>query len=254
MKKTLSLSLLVFVLVSTFSINVNAQDEEASSSWSTGLDIYSSYIWRGAKFGSGPAFQPSVEYSTGGFALGAWGSVNSSSDESLEMDLYASYSAGPVSFTLTDYYFGGDWTEYKTMHYLEPSLGLSAGDFSFTAAYMFLPGTDAMSAVAGSPAMVDPITGVITPAVEGADASSSTNFGSSGDTYLEVGYSFPNVSLTLGAGDGQYTSDGDFNICNISVGTSKEVKLTESFSLPVSGSVTLNPSTGGFFIAVGISL
>ena len=221
MKKTFTL--LVIVLASTFAFNVQAQ-EEASSSWDTGLDIYSSYIWRGAKFGSGPAFQPYMEYSTGGFALGAWGSVNSSTDESLEMDLYASYSAGPVSFTLTDYYFGGDWTEYSMNHYLEPSIGVSVGDFSFTGAYMLLP------------------------------ESGEDSFGSQGDTYLEAAYSFSNVDLTLGAGDGQYTDTGDFNICNITVGTSKEVKMTESFSLPVSGSVTLNPSTGGFFIAVGISL
>ncbi|HKJ41924.1 MAG TPA: hypothetical protein VKA27_07500 [Sunxiuqinia sp.] len=223
MKKTLAL-LVVIVLAGTFAFNVQAQDEKTSSSWDTGLDIYSSYIWRGAKFGSGPAFQPYVEYSTGGFALGAWGSVSSSTDESLEMDLYASYSAGPVSFTLTDYYFGGDWTKYSMNHYLEPSVGISAGDFSFTGAYMFLPETGTES------------------------------FGASGDTYLEAGYSFSHVDLTLGAGDGQYTDNGDFNICNITVGTSKEVKLSETFSLPVSGSVTLNPSTGGFFIAVGLSL
>lgn len=230
MKKTLTL--LVFVLASTFAFNVQAQ-EEASSSFDTGVDIYSSYIWRGAKFGSGPAFQPYVEFSTGDFALGAWGSVSSSTDEGYEMDLYASYSAGPVSFTLTDYYFGGDWTEFKTMHSLEPSVALSAGDFSFTAAYMFLAGMDD-----------DPST----------IGDESADFGEEGDTYLEAGYSFSSVDVFLGAGDGQYTDDGDFNICNIGVGTSKEVKLTDSFSLPVSGAVILNPSTGGFFITVGISL
>ncbi len=221
MKKTLKL--LVFGLATFFALNVQAQEEEASSSWSTGLDIYSSYIWRGAKFGEGPAFQPYVEYSTGDFAIGAWGSVNSSSTESMEMDLYASYSIGAVSLTLTDYYFGGDWTEYKSMHYLEPSIGVSLGDFSFTGAYMFLP--------------------------EDGDAK----FGKNGDTYLEAGYSFGSVDLALGAGDGQYTDNGDFKICNISLGTSKEVKVTDSWSLPVSGSVILNPSTGGFFITAGIS-
>ena len=220
-------TLLVIALITVFSFNTWAQEE--GSSFDTGLDIYSSYIWRGAKFGSGPAFQPYVEFSTGSFALGAWGSVNSSADESLEMDLYASFSAGPVSFTLTDYYFGGDWTEYSMNHYLEPSIGISAGSFSFTGAYMLLPETD------------------------------EDSFGANGDTYLEAAYSFPNVDVTLGLGDGQYTAtdddpDGGFNICNISVGTSKEVKLSESFSLPVSGAVTLNPTTGGFFISVGISL
>jgi len=38
------------------------------------------------------------------------------------------------------------------------------------------------------------------------------------------------------------------------IGTSKEIAITDSFSLPLSGAVMLNPSTGGFHIAVGISL
>ncbi len=251
MKKILMITASVLLLM-TFIPNVNAQEEE--SSWSAGLDIYSSYIWRGAKFGSGPAFQPSVSFSSGGFEIGAWGSVNSSIDEALEMDLYASYAIGGLTIGLTDYYFGGDWTQYKTMHYLEPSLSYGVGGFSFSAYYMFLAGSDAMAGTTGSPANVNMSTGVITPAVEGMDAVEASDFGSSGDLYLEAGYSFSSVELKLGAGNGQYTVDGDFSICNISVGSSKEVKLTENFSLPVSGAVILNPSTGGFFITVGISL
>ncbi len=247
MKKSLMITASVLLLM-TFIPNVNAQE------WNAGLDIYSSYIWRGAKFGSGPAFQPSVEYSKGGFAIGAWGSVNSSTDEALEMDLYTSYTVGGLTIGLTDYYFGGDWTEYKTMHYLEPSLSYGVGGFSISAYYMFLAGSDAMAGTTGSAAMVNMGTGVITPAVEGMDAVEASDFGSSGDLYLEAGYSFSSVDLTLGAGNGQYTTDGDFSICNIGIGTSKEVKLTESFALPVSGAVILNPSTGGFFITVGISL
>ncbi|MFC0876521.1 hypothetical protein ACE01N_07990 [Saccharicrinis sp. FJH2] len=227
--------------------------------FSTGLDIYSSYIWRGAKFGSGPAFQPYVEFSAGDFALGAWGSVSASTDEALEMDLYASYSFGPVSIALTDYYFGGSWTDYTATHSLEPSLGLALGDFSFTAAAMLLAKVDAADAVAEAPAMVNLETGVITPAVEASPAVVASGFGETMDLYFEAGYSFETFDIALGAGNGQYTrteedEDGKFNICNISVGTSKEVKITDSFSLPISGAVILNPATGGFFITVGISL
>ncbi|HZL09635.1 MAG TPA: hypothetical protein VFC65_06535 [Prolixibacteraceae bacterium] len=230
MKK--KITLIVFALLAICTLNVNAQEE---SSWSTGVDIYSSYIWRGSKFGTGAAFQPSVKYNQSGFTLGAWGSASTGSEEAMEMDLFASYSVGGLSVTLTDYYFGGDWTEYKTMHSLEPSLSYGLGDLSLTAAYMFLPGMDADGE---------------TP---------STNFGSDGDSYFEAAYSFSHAKLTLGAGDGQYTRkdtdpEGKFNICNIGIGTSKEVKLTDSFSLPVSGSVILNPTTGGFFITVGLSL
>lgn len=226
--------ILSVIALAAVTIGVSAQG------FSTGLDIYSSYIWRGAKFGSGPAFQPYVEYSTGDFAIGAWGSVNGSADEALEMDLYASYSLGPVSITVTDYYFGGSFLDYTSeggYHYIEPMIGASIGDLSLTAAYMFAPGFE------------------------------------SGDTYLEAAYSFGSFDLTLGLGDGAYTAysemstemvdgeevevetamGGDFMVCNIGISTSKEIKITEDYSLPVSGAVILNPATEGFYITVGVS-
>ncbi|MFV0378908.1 MAG: hypothetical protein ACK5JD_16580 [Mangrovibacterium sp.] len=220
MKKTLML--LVFGLATFFALNVQAQ-EETNSPWSTGLDIYSSYIWRGLKFGNGVAFQPSVKYEKGGFTFGGWGSASSSDWEAFEADLFAGYSFGAVSVNLTDYYFGGDWTNFGGMHYLEPAVNVGLEKFSFMGAYMFLPETD------------------------------DKDFGEEGDVYLEASYTFPNVTLTLGAGDGQYVRHGDFNICNIKLSTSKDVKITDSWTLPVSGSVTLNPSTGGFFVAAGLS-
>lgn len=237
MKKILMITASVLLLMAIAPI-VNAQEEEEASSWNASLDIYSSYIWRGSKFGSGPAFQPGVEFSTGGFAIGGWGSVSASTDEALEMDLYAGYTielgeSSSLGLTLTDYYFGGDWLEGAS-HYFEPLVNVGFGGFSLTGAYMFMP-----------------------------DGSTSANGDkNTGDIYLEAGYGFKNFSIGLGAGEGQYTmheddngdAKDDFGICNINIGTSKEVKLTESFSLPISGSIILNPTTGGFFITVGISL
>lgn len=214
MKKTLTLVVGLFLLMA-FVPNVKAQE------WSTGLDIYSSYVWRGTKFGSGPAFQPSVEFSAGGFAIGAWGSYNASTDEAAEADLYVGYEFGlgenaSLGLTVTDYYFpGSDWFE-GTSHYIEPMVTLGLGSFSLTGAYMMNDGA--------------------------------------GDIYLEAGLSAGPVDLTLGGGDGAYTIDGDFNICNIGISTSKEVKITDSFSLPVSGAAILNPSSEQFHIVVGISL
>jgi uncharacterized protein (TIGR02001 family) len=224
MKKTLLIAASMLLMLTMLTPSAKAQE------WDTGLDIYSSYIWRGAKFGSGPAFQPYVEFGAGGFAIGAWGSVNASADESLEMDLYAGYEfalgdSSTLGLTLTDYYFGGDWTKFGQedgIHFLEPMVSLGLGDFSLTGAYMFY---------------------------EGAGTGDD-----SGDLYLEAAYAFGSVDLTLGGGNGQYTDDGEFNVCNIAVGTSKEIAITETFTLPVSGAVILNPSTGGFFITVGLSL
>lgn len=207
MKRIFALIILVVLTVSTMT---------AKAQVSTGVDLYSSYVWRGAKFGNGPAIQPWVDFSTGGLSVGAWGSVSASDNEGYEMDLYASYSFGPVSIAVTDYYFGGDWTDFGGMHYFEPSVSLEAGSFSVTGAYMIGDGVS--------------------------------------DAYAELGYSLESLDLFVGAGNGQYTADGGFMLCNVGVGTSKEIAITEDFSLPVSGSVILNPSTGGFFIVVGISL
>lgn len=208
MKKIYSFLLLVVIGLSVTS-SANAQV-------SPGVDLYSSYIWRGAKFGTGPAIQPYVDYTTGGFSVGAWGSVCVSDDEAFEMDLYASYTFDfGLGITVTDYYFGGDYFDGGS-HFIEPSLSFEAGNFSVLGAYMLGSGV--------------------------------------ADAYAELGYSFGSFNLFVGAGNGQYTSDGNFMVCNVGIGTSKEIKITDSFSLPVSGSVTLNPSTKGFFIAVGISL
>ncbi|MEZ5105356.1 MAG: TorF family putative porin [Draconibacterium sp.] len=231
MKKTLLIAASLLLMVA-FSPRVNAQE------WNASLDIYSSYIWRGLKFGSGPAFQPGVEFSSGGFAIGGWGSANSSFDEAFEADLYAGYSFdlgenSSLGITLTDYYFGGDWTDGAS-HYFEPMASLGLGGLSLTGAYMFMP-----------------------------DGSYSANGDENkGDLYLEASYGFKNFSIGLGAGEGQYTfheddngdEKDDFGICNINVGTSKEIQITDTFTLPVSGAVILNPTTGGFFITVGISL
>lgn len=213
--KRITLILASLFLMFTFSPNLKAQE------WSTGLDIYSSYVWRGTKFGSGPAFQPSVEFSAGGFAIGAWGSFNASTDEAAEVDLYASYGFelgenASLTLTLTDYYFpGSSWLDGDS-HFIEPMLGLGLGSFSLTGAYMMN--------------------------------------GGEGDIYLEAGVWAGAVDLFLGAGDGAYTVDGDFNVCNIGIGTSKEVKITDSFALPVSGAAILNPSSEQFYVVVGISL
>ncbi len=42
---------------------------------SVGADIVNRYIWRGTDFGRSPSIQPTVEFDTGGLALGFWGAL-----------------------------------------------------------------------------------------------------------------------------------------------------------------------------------
>jgi len=213
MKK--KITLVVFALLAICTLKSTAQE----SSWSTGVDLYSSYVWRGAKFGSGPAMQPTVKYSKGGFSIGAWGSYCFSTNEAMEADLFASYGfslgeSSSLTFTVTDYYFPTAAYFDGNSHYFEPMVGLALGKLSLTAAYM-------------------------------------TN---AEDTYFEAGYTAGAVTLFAGAGNGQYTKDAAFNLCNVGIKSSKTIKVTDNFSIPVNGSVILNPSTEQFHIVVGISL
>lgn len=231
MKKTLTLLFAVLAIFAT--LNVSAQEEEKTSPWSASLDIYSSYIWRGAKFGEGVAFQPSVEFAAGNLTLGVWGNVCTSYIEGREADIYATYTAGALTLGVTDYYFGGDWTDFSTGHSIEPIATLAIDKLSLTAAYMFLAGT-----------ADDPDT----------SGDESTKFGKDGDFYAEAAYDFGKFKFTAGMGDGQYTDNGKFNVCNLTLSTGKEIKVTDSWTIPVTGAATLNPSTGGFFVTVGLSL
>lgn len=210
-------ALLVLVLIIVGSARANAQ-------WSTGTDLYSSYVWRGVQYG-GPSVQPYVDYTKGGFSIGAWGSAGF--DGTMEMDLYASYGFDfGLSIGATDYYYPG--TEYFEFsdsigaHGFELNLAYEVKGLSLSANYMLNEAGGAGTA--------------------------------GGDMYFELGYSFKSLDLFVGAGDGWHTPDGEFGVVNVGIGTSKEIPITEKFSLPVSGSVILNPTTEQFFIVVGISL
>ena len=235
-----------------FSIKAMAQDtsdavpETSSSSLDLGLDIQSRYIWRGIQLGGNSASaQPWVEFSSGGFALGAWGAYNLGGDGTTgnEADLYVSYSfSDALSLTVTDYFFPGEG---------------SGGYFPYNAGHVF----EAMLSFAGTDSF--PI-GIFV----------ATNFGGAikydddGDeksaysTYIEASYSTAvgdGVELGLFAGavfaddNGYYLTDGS-GLINIGISASKEVKLSESFSLPVNGALILNPDSEDIFLTFGFSL
>ncbi len=193
---------------------------ESPGHFSVSTDLVSSYVWRGSKFGSGPAFQPTVEFTAGGFTGGVWGSTCFSDPAALETDLYTSYNFGKFTLGLTDYYFPGKAWFTAANHAFEVNSGLSLGNFSLAANYILNEG-------AGS---------------------------AGGDVYVEAGFTAGKVNLFAGGGSGWHTPGGDFNICNLGLSTTKEISITEHFTLPLSGSIVLNPSTEQLFLVAGITL
>jgi len=224
--KAFTLSSRIFVIALALfmgTVNMNAQEE---SSFDAGADIVSNYIWRGTKFGTGPAVQPYVEFSAGNFAIGSWGSFGITDNEAAEADLYLSYGFDfGLSLGLTDYYYPGtpyfDYSTASGSHGLEVNLGYELEGISLGANYMLNEAPGAGTA--------------------------------GGDMYFELGYSFEAVSLFVGAGDGWHTTDGEFAVCNLGLSVSKEIELSEKFSLPVTGSMILNPDREQYYVVFGVS-
>lgn len=215
MKKMSRVAAIIVLLVGLAAIPVMASAQE----FSVGADLVSSYVWRGLDCGDGAAIQPTVEFSSGGFAIGAWGSYAIGSDGAPEADLYAGYGfENGLYLGITDYFFPGDGVEYLDYdnHTLEANLSYGVGAVSLSANMYF-------------------------------------DDNSNDDMYFEVGYDFGLASVFLGAGDESYTTDGDFAICNLGVTATKEIAITDTFSLPMFGSVIMNPDSEQFYIVAGMS-
>lgn len=212
----------IFLICSLNPDSVKAQELD------TGVDLYSTYVFRGVSY-SGPAVQPYVELSGGGFAIGAWGSqgIDGSPEDGYqgfqEMDLYAGYSFDSgLSIGVTDYYYPGSEYLDGESHAFEINVGLDIDNLSLAGNVILNEATSAGSA--GS------------------------------DLYFELGYSAGTADLFLGAGDGWHSTDGEFALVNVGIGTSKEIQITDTFSIPLSGAVVFNPDSEQFYVLAGISL
>jgi hypothetical protein len=214
----------IVVLSNCIIIPTIAQEGEPDSKFSVGADIYTNYIWRGTKYGTGPCIQPAVQFESGGFTIGVWGSFDALGYT--EADPYVSYSFPfGLNIGFTDYYYPAlevfDFTENTGSHAFELNSGYSNNGFSLSANY-------------------------IINEAGGAESSG-------GDMYFQAGYDFKNISLFMGGGNGWHTSDGDFKVCNVGIGTSKVIRVTDKFSIPVTGQIILNPEREKLYVVAGFS-
>ena len=78
-------------------------------------------------------------------------------------------------------------------------------------------------------------------------------------TYIELGYTLPvkdfEVEFTTGftPWKGMYQEDESFNMVNLSIKGSYEIKMTDKFALPVFAQLTLNPNTESIYFVAGLS-
>jgi len=232
MKKIVIIAMGLVMSMTTF-----AQDEvEATISG----DIVSSYIWRGQDLGN-VSLQPTLGVGYKGLNLTAWGSVGlTDAADTKEFDLTLGYSAGGFNIGVTDYWFNAGldpedryfmYDAHGTNHVFEATVGYDFG-FASLQWYTNFAGNDGVNK-------------------DGDRAYSS---------YVEANIPFQlaSVDWTATAGAVPFATDfygtTGFAVTNLALKASKDIKITDSFSLPVFGQVVANPCAQKAYLVLGFTL
>ena len=233
---TISYSIYIIFILASMSMTF------AQSELDVGADLVSRYVWRGTDFGQSPSIQPTLAFTVGGLEFGTWGAYQLGRDASElpadELDLYLGYTFtlgnSSLGLIVTDYYFpnaGGRFGDFdddgKGAHIVEVG-----ATFTFPESIPFY------------------LSGYVN-VYNDPDYSS----------YFEVGYStsLNNVGfdIFIGAtpgGENKFYGTENFNVINIGITASKEIKISEHFSLPIFGSYILNPNQDQGHFVFGISI
>lgn len=201
-------------------------------------DVVNQYIWRGQDLGD-VSVQPTLGVAYKGLSLSAWGSVGlSDKDDTKEFDLTLSYTTGGFHVGVTDYWFNTPNDKYfhydahSTSHVFEANVGYDFGPVALNW-YTNFGGNDGVNK-------------------DGDRAYSS---------YVEAAVPFKLGSLdwtaTVGAVPYRtsfYSTANGFAVTNVSLRATKDIKVTDSWSLPLFAAINTNPSTQKAYLVVGFTL
>ena len=200
-------------------------------------DVVNQYIWRGEECGS-VSLQPTLGIGYKGLSLTAWGSVGLSDPaDTKEFDLTASYAIGNLNIGITDYWLNDPEERYflydahRTSHVFEANIGYDFGVASLQW-YTNFAGNDGVNK-------------------DGKRAYSSY-------AELMVPFKLATVDWTATAGAVPFATDyydtNGFAVTNLALKATKEIKVTDSFSIPVFGQVVGNPCSQKAYLVFGFTL
>ena len=200
----------------------------------------SSYIWRGQDLGD-VSLQPTLGIGYKGLSLTAWGSVGlSDPSDTKEFDLTLGYATGGLNIGITDYWFNNGldpenryfkYDAHGTNHVIEANVGYDFGPASLQWFTNFA-GNDGMNK-------------------DGKRAYSSY-------VELTVPFKLATVDWTATAGAVPFSTDfygtEGFAVTNLALKAAKDIKVTDTFSIPVFGQLVANPCSQKAYLVIGFTL
>ena len=143
LKKALRTTFIGMLVAGIATMGMAQDDGEGVAS--SGIDVVSAYVFRGATVNDDVNVQPTLEGSFGALGLGTWGNLNTDSSNIDEIDYYASYALAlgddlpfAASIGYTEYTYPTTSAEADR----EISLTLSAGDCPFSPTVMVAVGVE----------------------------------------------------------------------------------------------------------------
>ena len=237
MKKVKRLFLTCLLLLGATA--VEAQENEKIET-TISADFVNQYIWRGLDLGS-VAVQPTLGVGYKGLGLTAWGSYGlTNPDDVKEFDLTLGYTIGGFNIGVTDYWFNAGldpdaryfmYEAHGTNHVFEANIGYDFGLASIQW-YTNFAGNDGVNK-------------------DGKRAYSS---------YVEasVPFKLAAVDWSATAGAVPFATDfygtSGFAVTNLTLKATKDIKVTDSFSIPIFGQVTANPCAQKAYLVFGFTL
>ena len=205
-------------------------------------DVVSSYIWRGQDLGD-VSLQPTLGVSYKGLSLTAWGSVGLTDPlDTKEFDLTLSYTTGGLNIGITDYWFDAGldpdaryfkYDAHGTNHVFEANIGY---DFGVASVQWF-------TNFAGN---------------DGINKDGKRAYSSYAEVVVPFKLSAIDWTATVGAVPYATSFYNDwtsgFAVTNVSLKATKDIKVTDSFSIPVFGPVVGNPCSQKAYLVFGFTL
>ena len=220
-------------------MSATAQDKVETT---VAADVVSNYIWRGQDLGD-VSLQPTLGVSYKGLSLTAWGSVGLTDPlDTKEFDLTLAYTTGGLNIGITDYWFNAGldpdaryfkYDAHGTNHVFEANIGY---DFGVASVQWF-------TNFAGN---------------DGVNKDGERAYSSYAEVVVPFKLSAIDWTATVGAVPFATSFYNDwtsgFAVTNVSLKATKEIKVTDSFSIPVFGQIAANPCTQKAYLVFGFTL
>ena len=230
-----------FFLTATLLFGAAAVEaQEAKVETTLQADVVSQYIWRAQEL-SNASIQPTLGIGYKGLSLTAWGSIGlTDPNDTKEYDLTLGYSTGGFNIGVTDYWFntGLDpegryfmYEAHRTNHIFEANVGYDFGVVGLQW-YTNFAGNDGLTK-------------------KGKRAYSS---------YFEVSAPFKlaTIDWTATAGAVPYATDfygaNGFAVTNLALTATKDIRVTDTFSIPIFGKFVANPCSQKAYLVFGFTL